>query len=245
MERATHTAPDRHSTGPAVVLGEHLDVRPDPLDDRRADEHAREGAAGACPATVERRLERLALAAVAVAADGDVDHAERRLVGAAVDAPRARAGSARRTYRARADRRAGAPRSGVAQLRRVEQLVDRRRLAAGQDDRVDASEVLGTLHLDARRRPARRAPHDARGTPPGARGRRPSCPGGTASTRPLTPLIARAPPEFSWPTSHGRTHGARHQPRSASLTSRVADLLAGHRRRRARATPWPRSSASA
>src|SRR5579871_5401726 len=84
MERCEPTRARPAEHGMAVVLGEHVDVLPDSLDDRRADEHAlerrpREVAHG------ERRLEGLALAAVAVAADAHVEHAERLLVGTAVD----------------------------------------------------------------------------------------------------------------------------------------------------------------
>ena len=72
--------PARPRTGDAVVLGEHFDAGADALDDRRADEDAGEVAVGEA-AHGERRLERLALAAVAVAAHRDVEDAERRWSG--------------------------------------------------------------------------------------------------------------------------------------------------------------------
>src|SRR5260370_16680463 len=70
--------------GHTVELGENLDAPADTLDDGGADEDAGEVAVGEA-ADRERRLERLALAAVAIAPHRDVEHAERRLAGATVD----------------------------------------------------------------------------------------------------------------------------------------------------------------
>src|SRR3954470_17389666 len=58
----------------AVDLGEHLDVRPDLLEPRRADEHRPHGAVEAVDREV--RLERGDLAAERVALDGDVHETE-------------------------------------------------------------------------------------------------------------------------------------------------------------------------
>ena len=84
MERGPPHDAAAHEHRLARVLGEHLDVVADPLDDRRADEHA-----GECrprePVDVEVGFERVALTAVRVAPHGDVEHSERFLVGAAVD----------------------------------------------------------------------------------------------------------------------------------------------------------------
>src|SRR4029077_20037439 len=68
----------------SVELGEHVDLRADALDDGGADEDTGELAVGG-PAPFERGLDRLALAAVAVATHRDAENDERRLVGAAVD----------------------------------------------------------------------------------------------------------------------------------------------------------------
>src|SRR4051794_17214251 len=79
--------PDRALTaedGNAVVLREHFNGVARTLDDRRANEDARERPARKV-ADVERGFERLPLAPVAVAPHGDVEQVERMLIGPAVD----------------------------------------------------------------------------------------------------------------------------------------------------------------
>src|SRR5215211_5032233 len=105
--------------GNVVVRREHLDRVTHALDAPGADEHTGERRA-AESADLERRLERIALAAVAVAADRDVDAPERLLVGTAVehltrqqDHPCARSEHGHPVVQTRAER--------VAQARGVEE----------------------------------------------------------------------------------------------------------------------------
>ena len=150
------------------------------------------------PVDVEVGLERVALAAVAVAAHRDVD-ARRAAAGR---------GGRRRTSRASTISPAHVPSAGrpsrsalgAAASRSPDEssslliVVDS---PPGRTSASSAGELLGRAHLD--RVDAERVEHlsDARGTRPAARGRRPSWPGGL------------------------RDHAA-HQPRSASLTSSVS-----------------------
>src|SRR5207245_7257463 len=84
MERREPEIAGAPEHGHTVELGEHFDAAADALDDGRTDEHPGKVAVGE-PAHRQRRLERLALAAVAVAAHRDVEDTERRLVGATID----------------------------------------------------------------------------------------------------------------------------------------------------------------
>src|SRR5438105_14663683 len=64
--------------------GEHLDAVADALDPRGPDEHTREGSTGQA-GDFKWSLERVPLAAVGIAPDGEVDSAEYGLVGAPVE----------------------------------------------------------------------------------------------------------------------------------------------------------------
>ncbi len=129
-----------------VVLREDLHGRAGRLDARSPDEHPRKAAA-AERGHVEHRLERVALTPVRVAADRDVDPAERALVGAAVehvtreeDHPGAGAEHREAVVEAPGQRGADAG--------RVEQPADRGRFAARDHDRIQRAEILGNPHLD-------------------------------------------------------------------------------------------------
>src|SRR5262249_46690922 len=74
MERGDEKASLAREHRMAVDLGEHLDVGPDLLDPRRADEDGAQRTVEA--GDVEVGLERRDLAAEGVAPDGDVDEAE-------------------------------------------------------------------------------------------------------------------------------------------------------------------------
>src|SRR5436853_188065 len=89
-------------------------------------------------------LPRFPLAAVAVAAHGHVEDAERLLVGAPVD-DLVCADDQARTGRERREAAAQRVHEWCAQLGAVEQLVDGGRLAAREEDGVDACEMLGSL----------------------------------------------------------------------------------------------------
>ena len=128
------------------MLGQHLDRRAGALDLGGTDEHAAERTAGQA-GDVELRLEGLPLAPVAVAAHGRVEQTERTLVGAAVDdlgREHDQPGAGRERRQPVTELRS----QRFAQLRRIEQLVHRRGLAAGQHDPVDTSEVLRPLDED-------------------------------------------------------------------------------------------------
>ena len=86
-------------------------------------------------------------------------HAERHLVGPAVDAPRARAGSAPRTCRAPASRRASSSASGSRSPDVSSSLSIVVDSPPGRTSASTPRELLGRADLDARRRRARRAPH--------------------------------------------------------------------------------------
>ena len=175
---------------------------------RSPDEHAGERAAGE-RLDVEVGLERLPLAAVAVAAHGHVDRTERLLVGAPVDDLGASTISPAHTASAGMPSRERVAQRR-AQARRVEQLVDRGRLAARQDDRVDPGELLGRLDERRRRRRARRAPRPARGTRPAARAPRLSS---------LSHSGRADSPRASRDTWRPHRVASGYQPRSASFTS--------------------------
>ena len=153
------------------------------------------------------RLEGLQLGAVAVAAHGDVEHVEGRLVGPAVE---------RRRWRSRITPahvpRTGSPsrepaRAAAASSSEVIEELDRS-WSTRRPGRISASIAARSAGCGPRRsrRRARRAPHGAPGRP----------------------LGARATPTFTtWRACVGGPHA--HQPRSASFTSRRADLVAAHR----------------
>ena len=83
MERRNGTASGPQQNRIALVLREHLDVLPDPFDQRRSDEHGVERVVEA--AHVKVRFETVKLAAVAVAADREVDQPEATLIVAPVE----------------------------------------------------------------------------------------------------------------------------------------------------------------
>ena len=133
MERRDEEAPVAQQHRLAVQLGEHLDVRPELGDPRRADEDP----AQRLVLAVERQvgLEARDLAAVGVPVDRQVDQAEVRP---------GRAGSSRAV-------------PNIGPVKRPHRLVDavephqahdRRRLAAGDDQPVEPFELLGLAHLD-------------------------------------------------------------------------------------------------
>ena len=109
------------------------------------------------PGEGEVGLERLDLPAEGVAPHDDVEPADASAGRAGRRAPRRPAGSCRRRSRRPAARRRRAARSGSSSSKTLEQPADRRRLAAGQDEPVEAVEVLRPAH----RRPARRRPRAA------------------------------------------------------------------------------------
>ena len=115
----TSDRPCRQATGRPLDLGQDLDPGPDPLDDRRPDEHGvhrRLVEAG----DVEVGLERVDLAPEGVAAHGDVDGPEASAGRRGRRAPRGRAGSSRRRCRARAClARAARPAGRTARWRRA------------------------------------------------------------------------------------------------------------------------------
>src|SRR4051812_19564538 len=129
---------------PVLDAAEHLDVRPAVLHPGRSDEHRVEGVA-VDVGQVYVGLEGVDLPAERVATYGHVDPAQRLLVGRPVDDPvgeqdHPRAGPVRRQ----------APLDPLLQrLKHVEgtgQLGDGRRLPAGEDERVDLGELLGTAY---------------------------------------------------------------------------------------------------
>src|SRR4051794_24059697 len=215
MERGEPDAALTAEHDGTVVTREHIDVVTGALDDGRADEDAGERAAGET-VDLERGLERVALAPVAVAAHGHVEQPERLLVGATVDDVTGEHDEAG----ARSERGkvvAQPLRQRRAQLRRVEQLVDRGRLTAGHEDRVDAGEMfrsaderdVGAERLQRLRvlaeRALQREDTDFHG-------------------RALTaPAALRSPSPSARPMAWGpRVHRPRHQPRSASFTSSLS-----------------------
>ena len=133
VERRDQEAPLPQQHGHAVVAGEHLDVGAGVRHPRRADEHAAQRLA--VVAQVEVGLEARELAAVAVALHIDVDQPE---VGAVEqDHPRARAEDGR-----------GELPDRLLEPVEPHQARDRRRLAAGDHEPVEALELLGQAHLD-------------------------------------------------------------------------------------------------
>ena len=184
---------------------------------RRTDEHTGERTAADAPHR-KRRLERFALAAVAVAARRYVEHPERlpgrpapvAHVGREEDEPRAGAERGHAVARgapggARADPTCRADGSSSWTHRRGARARRQRPAARGR----------GPLR---RRRRAPRAPHDARGTLPGARGRRTSpWPGGRPSVRTTVALTSRV---------RRASHRACRSPRHASRRRGCRDTLA-------------------
>src|SRR5689334_4719231 len=116
-----------------VDLGEHLDVGPRLLDPRRADE---DGAHGLVPVPdIEVGLEAVHLPAEGIAADGDV--CETEVVAVEHNHPGARAED-RRLERAQR----------VVEVVQLHHARHRGRLAAGDDQAVEAVELLRQAHLD-------------------------------------------------------------------------------------------------
>src|SRR5205807_8957473 len=84
VEGEGEVAPARERGRPALVAGEDGRPRPRPLDHRGADEDPGEGGLAEL-GHLEGRLEGVDLAAVAVAADVEVEGAEGELLGAPVE----------------------------------------------------------------------------------------------------------------------------------------------------------------
>ena len=136
------TVPD--GDGAAVPLREHLRLA-DTLDDRRADEHRREGVVQSLDA--EGRLETVLLAAEGVALDGDVDETE--FVDAVV------VGIGRGDDEPRTRRQDGPARLDVGDdflgdPLAVEVPGDGRRLTAGQQEEVAVRDAPGRPDLGDR-----------------------------------------------------------------------------------------------
>ena len=168
------------------------------LDHRGPDEHRVERRPSR-PATSRSPSKRVDLAAVAVAAHGQVDGPEAALVGPAVEHRRWPAGSCRRTCRTPG--RPSARRVGqrVEQARRVEQQRHGGRLAAGHHQAVE-------------RRPGRRACAPRRTVAPSS-ARAPTC-ARTSPWRASTPmrrrhLAASARSARAAVTSHARPDARR------------------------------------
>src|SRR5437867_1944792 len=129
----------------APVFGQHLDARPQPADPGRPDEDHLERNRTRVEPRHPGRLERLALPAVGVALDGDVDEPEREL-RRALDLSRqddeTRAGAE--------DRLAGAVEllDGGHEVPRLHELQQGRRLAPGDDEPLDVVELGRLSHLD-------------------------------------------------------------------------------------------------
>src|SRR5690606_13871253 len=129
---------------PRTHGGEHLDAWPGLLDPRRTDEHRMERPARDA-LDLEIGLEGVDLPAEGVAAHRDVERTERALPLGGVEQP---AGEQDHP-RARAVRGQPALDRGpqrLEQLEGVEQLDDRGRLPARQDDPVDPRKVLRVTH---------------------------------------------------------------------------------------------------
>src|SRR5262249_43083435 len=117
----------------AVDLGEHLDVGPDLLDPRRADEDGAQRPALA--GKLEVGLERSDRATEGVAPHRDVDEAE--MVAVEHDHPGARAEHGPLELAQR-----------LVDAVEPHQARERRRLAAGDDEPVEPVELLGNADLD-------------------------------------------------------------------------------------------------
>ena len=205
---ATSTGPCRHEHRAAVDRGQHLDAVAGPLDDRRPDEHGVERPA------VEARRRR---GRPRTSRPGG-----RRRCGARRrrSAPKLR-WSGRPSSTSAASRiipaqvpKAGSPSpsrsaSGSHRPDDVEQHRDGGRLAAREDERVDAGEVVGRADLDGVGAERQRAPRRAGRRPPAGRGPRPCRRPGGSSGRPRSPAplgqlgLERADLE----ARHGRRRG--------------------------------------
>src|SRR4029453_16682937 len=145
VERRDQDAPfPGHDRLPAV-LGQNLDARAPPPDPGRPDEDHLEGGRASVELHHPGGLERLALPAVGVALDGDVDEPQRELSGAfdlarQDDKPRTRA----------EDRPAAPPKllERGREVPRVHELEQGRGLAPGDDEPVDLVQLGGLAHLD-------------------------------------------------------------------------------------------------
>src|SRR5512132_389995 len=128
--------------GPVLEGSEHLDCIAHALDPGRADEHAAHPMLD--PADVEVGFERVHLAAVGVAANGDVHQREERVAAVDLACEDDHAG-------ARAEDRHAGTRPLTDRLDQpvgASELADRRRLAAGERETVDLGDLLGRAHLD-------------------------------------------------------------------------------------------------
>ncbi len=192
---------------------------------------------------VERRFERVALAAVAVAPDGAIDRTERSLVGTTVehlasqqDHARARAEHGKSVGEQRRER--------LADLGGVEQLAHRGGFAARQDQRVERAELGGVSHFH--RFDAQRVEHLT------MLAKRPLQCQNANFHRPAG-AATRANGASGRSSPRERTHASRvsrlaGSDRMMEVTNRVprvwcrrCDCLRRASRRRGHATPWRRS----
>ena len=140
-QHATLPHRDRRTVG---VAGQHLGHRADVGDERRADEDAVQRLL-AQGRDVEIGLEGVELTAIAVAAHLDVDEREDRLVaiGDAVG-KQDHAGAGPEQRRPGAGQRE----DRITEAVDVDQLAHGRRLAPGQDQRVEVDEIARQADLD-------------------------------------------------------------------------------------------------
>src|SRR4051794_3546648 len=131
MKGGDQEPPVAHEHRLAVQLGQDLDTVTDVTHARCADEHAAQRLAD----ELEIGLEARDLASVGVAVDVDVDQAEMR----AVEDDHARA---------RAEDRPRELAHGVLEPVQAHQPHERRRLAARDDEAVEAVQLLRLTHLD-------------------------------------------------------------------------------------------------
>src|SRR5215218_1107299 len=133
MERRYEKAPFTHQYRLAVQLGEHLDLGPGLAHTRRTDEDTAQRLV--LPFELEIGLEARDLSAVGVPVDGDVHEAE----VLAVEDDHPRAGTEHRPTK---------PAQRVVQAVQPHEAHERRRLAAGNDQPIEAFELLRLPHLD-------------------------------------------------------------------------------------------------
>src|SRR5207249_6617552 len=129
----------------AAVLGQHLGARPYPLDAGRPDEDHLELTRIRAELRRSGGLERLSLAAVGVAHDGDVDEPERELLGA-LDLSRQQDEARARSK----DRLAGAVElfERRHEVPRVDELEQGRGLTTWHDEPIDLAELDRLARLD-------------------------------------------------------------------------------------------------
>src|SRR5207249_9657113 len=229
VDRRGHHAPlPCHHCLPAV-LGERLDAGADPADTRRPDEDHRDRHAPALEDGSAQGLEGVALAAVSVALDGDVDEPQGELaraldVARQHDEARARAEDRLAGRVELLDRRHKLP--------LVHELEERGGLAARDDEPAHGLELLGLadqdrLDIDRRARLARRTV-SAR----------------TAAAGERLGVQREVALEGEDPDPHATSPGSGAGPsrRASTSRSRPSPRRAPRSRARARPRPWSGSS---